>query len=76
LEWDPEQRITPFQALLHPWIIEGLPAQVLVHHQRMLGIDVPSSHSTTPAVEEEQMTDRREPQELEEEPEDDDEYAG
>jgi dual specificity tyrosine-phosphorylation-regulated kinase 2/3/4 len=32
MEWDPEQRITPFQALLHPWIIEGLPAQVLVHH--------------------------------------------
>ena len=38
LEWDPEKRITPFDALMHEWIIEGLPAQVLVHHKKMLGI--------------------------------------
>ena len=25
LEWDPEKRITPFEALMHDWIIEGLP---------------------------------------------------
>jgi dual specificity tyrosine-phosphorylation-regulated kinase 2/3/4 len=38
LEWDPEKRITPFDALMHTWIIEGLPPQVLVHHKKMLGI--------------------------------------
>lgn len=25
LEWDPQKRITPFDALMHDWIIEGLP---------------------------------------------------
>jgi len=38
LEWDPAKRITPFDALMHEWIIEGLPDQVLVHHKKMLGI--------------------------------------
>lgn len=38
LEWDPEKRITPFDALMHEWIIEGLPDQVLIHHKKMLGI--------------------------------------
>ena len=38
LEWDPEKRITPFEALMHDWIIEGLPPQVLIHHKKMLGI--------------------------------------
>jgi dual specificity tyrosine-phosphorylation-regulated kinase 2/3/4 len=38
LEWDPEKRMTPFDALMHDWIIEGLPEQVLVHHKKMLGI--------------------------------------
>lgn len=39
LVWDPEQRITPIEALMHPWIIEGLPDHVLVHHRKMLGLD-------------------------------------
>jgi hypothetical protein len=30
--------MTPFDALMHEWIIEGLPPQVLVHHKKMLGI--------------------------------------
>lgn len=38
LEWDPVKRITPFEALMHDWIIEGLPPQVLIHHKKMLGI--------------------------------------
>jgi len=38
LEWDPEKRITPLEALMHEWIIEGLPPQVLIHHKKMLGI--------------------------------------
>jgi serine/threonine protein kinase len=38
LEWNPEKRMNPFDALMHDWIIEGLPAQVLVHHKKMLGI--------------------------------------
>lgn len=32
LEWDPQQRITPLDALQHEWIIEGLPPKVLLHH--------------------------------------------
>jgi serine/threonine protein kinase len=39
LDWDPSTRITPFEALMHDWIIEGLPPKVLLHHKRMLGIN-------------------------------------
>ncbi len=34
LEWDPEQRITPQQALTHPFILKGLPGQIRVEHLR------------------------------------------
>jgi len=30
--------MTPLEALQHPWVLEGLPAKVLVHHQKMFGI--------------------------------------
>lgn len=33
LEWNPIARITPLEALQHPWILSGLPSKVLVHHQ-------------------------------------------
>ena len=36
LEWNPANRITPFEALMHEWIIEGLPPQVLIHHKKMI----------------------------------------
>lgn len=29
------------EALAHPWILEGLPTQVLMLHYKMLGIEVP-----------------------------------
>lgn len=35
----------PLEALNHEWILEGLPKNVLVHHQRMLGMDVQASDS-------------------------------
>eukprot|EP01022_Parablepharisma_sp_SALTPOND_P015009 TRINITY_DN2093_c0_g1_i1.p1 TRINITY_DN2093_c0_g1~~TRINITY_DN2093_c0_g1_i1.p1 ORF type:complete len:427 (+),score=37.31 TRINITY_DN2093_c0_g1_i1:1253-2533(+) len=35
LEWDPEKRITPEEALRHEWILEGLPTKVLAHHQKV-----------------------------------------
>lgn len=38
LDWNPMTRITPLEALMHDWIIEGLPPKVLMHHKRMLGI--------------------------------------
>ena len=41
LQWDPDKRIKPIDALMHPWIIEGLPPQVLLHHRRMIGLDPP-----------------------------------
>ena len=32
LDWDPEERMTPDDALRHVWILKGLPPQVLIHH--------------------------------------------
>ena len=32
LEWDPEKRMTPDDALKHIWVLKGLPPQVLIHH--------------------------------------------
>lgn len=32
LDWDPETRMTPDEALRHIWILEGLPKNVLYHH--------------------------------------------
>jgi dual specificity tyrosine-phosphorylation-regulated kinase 2/3/4 len=32
LEWNPEKRITPDEALKHVWVLKGLPPQVLIHH--------------------------------------------
>ena len=40
LVWDPQERIRPLEALAHPWILEGLPDEVLRLHYQMLGIDV------------------------------------
>lgn len=31
-EWDPDNRLTPEEALRHEWILEGLPAKVLYYH--------------------------------------------
>jgi len=31
--WNPIERMTPLEALLHPWIIQGLPEKVLIHHK-------------------------------------------
>lgn len=33
LEWDPAKRMSPFDALMHDWIIEGLPPEVLITHK-------------------------------------------
>jgi dual specificity tyrosine-phosphorylation-regulated kinase 2/3/4 len=32
LDWNPESRMSPDAALRHPWILEGLPPKVLIHH--------------------------------------------
>ena len=32
LTWDPQERITPKNALLHDWIIAGLPHNIRVQH--------------------------------------------
>ena len=47
LDWDPQTRITPYEALLHDWIIEGLPPKVLLHHKRMLGLQDGNSYRTS-----------------------------
>lgn len=39
--WDPTERMKPLEAMVHPWILEGLPRQVLVHHYNMLGLELP-----------------------------------
>ena len=38
LDWDPDTRITPDEALKHVWILEGLPKNVLYHHWKMYDI--------------------------------------
>lgn len=42
LEWDPEKRLTPDEAIRHQWILEGLPPKVLVHHQKLHSIPTKS----------------------------------
>lgn len=32
LEWNPEERITPDEALLHEWILKGLPEEIRQQH--------------------------------------------
>jgi len=39
LDWDPETRMTPDEALRHIWILEGLPKNVLYHHWKMYDIE-------------------------------------
>lgn len=40
LEWDPVNRMTPLEGLQHQWVLDGLPAKVLVHHKRIFaGVD-------------------------------------
>jgi dual specificity tyrosine-phosphorylation-regulated kinase 2/3/4 len=41
LEWNPNERMTPDEALKHVWILKGLPPQVLIHHQKMHNIETP-----------------------------------
>eukprot|EP00347_Sterkiella_histriomuscorum_P019859 403340035 len=41
LDWNPETRMTPDDALRHIWVLKGLPPQVLIHHQRMHNITTP-----------------------------------
>jgi serine/threonine protein kinase len=41
LEWNPDKRMTPDEALRHVWVLKGLPPQVLIHHQRMHNITTP-----------------------------------
>jgi len=33
--WNPVERISPLEALQHPWILQGLPDKVLKHHEKM-----------------------------------------
>lgn len=36
LVWEPSERMTPREALLHPWILDGLPDDIRVQHIRFL----------------------------------------
>ena len=38
LIWEPEKRMTPEAALRHEWILDGLPPQILIHHQKLHNI--------------------------------------
>ena len=41
LDWNPDTRLTPDEALKHVWVLKGLPPQVLIHHQKMHNIQTP-----------------------------------
>ena len=36
LEWDPESRLTPGKALIHPWILEGMPKEIRKAHVKQI----------------------------------------
>lgn len=36
LTWDPKLRMTPEEALIHPWIIEGLPSSIRYNFYDMI----------------------------------------
>jgi dual specificity tyrosine-phosphorylation-regulated kinase 2/3/4 len=36
LEWDPVKRITPADALMHEWVIKGLPEEIKEQHIQQL----------------------------------------
>ena len=36
-EWHPARRMTPLEALKHPWILEGLPETYLKYHMKIFG---------------------------------------
>lgn len=36
--WNPEEWISPQQALRHEWILDGLPPNIIVHHMNLHGI--------------------------------------
>ena len=38
LEWDPEKRMKPTEALSHSWIVEGLPANIRSRHKLEVGV--------------------------------------
>lgn len=37
--------MTPDEALMHPWILEGLPPKVLAQHKKILGVRTEESIS-------------------------------
>jgi dual specificity tyrosine-phosphorylation-regulated kinase 2/3/4 len=41
LDWNPNTRLSPDDALKHVWVLKGLPPQVLIHHQKMHNIATP-----------------------------------
>jgi serine/threonine protein kinase len=48
--WDPRKRMTPDEALMHPWILEGLPPKVLAQHKKILGIRDPKKNYTPHSI--------------------------
>lgn len=46
LDWNPDTRLTPDDALKHIWVLKGLPPQVLIHHQKMHNILTPELPQT------------------------------
>jgi len=58
--WDPKRRASPDEALMNPWILEGLPPKVLSQHKRILGINDNDESKQTPhsIINEETMTQR------------------
>lgn len=45
--WNPIQRMSPLDALTHPWILQGLPDKVLRHHKKMFGRPHETNHLVT-----------------------------
>jgi dual specificity tyrosine-phosphorylation-regulated kinase 2/3/4 len=60
LDWNPNTRLTPDDALKHIWVLKGLPPQVLIHHQKMHGIATPELPSQVKIARDEFLEEQKE----------------
>jgi len=64
LDWNPETRLTPDDALKHVWVLKGLPPQVLIHHQKMHNITTPELPKSVKVARDEFLVEQQREQEL------------
>lgn len=64
LDWNPQTRLSPDDALKHVWVLKGLPPQVLIHHQKMHNIQTPELPQSVKIARDEFLIEQQKEQEL------------